>query len=67
MGTLICEKYKAWQQECEECSLQLKAKEEIKSIFIEIYTVCRMSLHIDLYEDVKVNYAKFQDVLAKIK
>ena len=36
MGKLIYEKYKAWQQECEERFLQLKAnEEELNRIFIE--------------------------------
>lgn len=38
MSKLISEKYKAWQQECEERFLQLKAnEEELNRIFIEIY------------------------------
>lgn len=38
MPKLISDKYKAWQQECEERFLQLKAnEEELNRIFIEIY------------------------------
>ncbi|MBO4350024.1 MAG: hypothetical protein J6A01_03635 [Proteobacteria bacterium] len=38
MGTLISEKYKAWEQECEKRFKQLKAnEEELNRIFIDIY------------------------------
>ena len=38
MGTLIADKFKAWQQECEERFLQLKkSEEELNRIFIDIY------------------------------
>lgn len=81
MATLISDKYEAWKAEANERFDQLKAnEEELNRIFAEIYDMvdevpieekvhhlADQMIAIDLDDGVKVNYAKFEDVLVKIK